>query len=138
MRRVDRQGGGLDLVQEMFGLCEAKNGTKIDELLQAGASYVQKSMARCSHDVRFSKMAGPAKEAKLEKLKDEKRRITRKEYQRLLNKFEMEGFIAQKRLRNLAKKKPKRCKTEVPCPGKKEMPSESTRQGMKKTSWAVG
>ena len=25
-------------MQEMFGLCEAKNGTKLDELLQAGAS----------------------------------------------------------------------------------------------------
>ena len=28
------------------------------------------------------------------KLMDKKRRITRKEYQRLLNKFEMEGFMA--------------------------------------------
>ena len=32
-----RHLGGHDLVQEMLGLCEAKDGTEIDELLQAGA-----------------------------------------------------------------------------------------------------
>ena len=26
------------VAQKMFGICEAKNGTEIDELLQAGAS----------------------------------------------------------------------------------------------------
>ena len=31
---MDRHGGGLDLAQEMFGMCEAKNGTEINELLQ--------------------------------------------------------------------------------------------------------
>ena len=63
----------------------------------------------------------------------DKKRITRKEYQRLLNKFEIEGFMAQKRLWNLAKKT-QLCKTEVPCPEKKEMLSDSTRQCTKKTS----
>ena len=38
----------------------------------------------------------PAKEATNRKIEGHKRRITRKEYQRLLNKFEMEGFMAQK------------------------------------------
>ena len=33
VRRVDRQGEILNLVQEMLGLCEAKDGTEIDELL---------------------------------------------------------------------------------------------------------
>ena len=37
-----------------------------------------------------------------------------------------------------SREKTRLCKTEVPCPGKKEMPLESTRQCMKKTSWAVG
>ena len=33
------QGGrSSDLVETMFGPCETENGTKIDELLQAGAS----------------------------------------------------------------------------------------------------
>ena len=37
------------------------------------------------------------------KLKDKKRKIARKEHQRLSNKFEMEGFVAQKGLWNLAR-----------------------------------
>ena len=45
----------------------------------------------------------PAKEARNWKIEGQKRRITRKEYQRLLNKFEMEGFMAQKGLWNLAR-----------------------------------
>ena len=32
-----------DMVQKVFGICEAKSGTEIDELLQAGAE----SMAKC-------------------------------------------------------------------------------------------
>ena len=36
--------GGPDLVQEVLGLCEAKDGAEIDELLQAGRV---KSTARC-------------------------------------------------------------------------------------------
>ena len=45
----------------------------------------------------------PAKEANHGK-SDKKSRITRKEYQRLLNKFDMEGFMAPKGLWNLVKK----------------------------------
>ena len=60
------------------------------------------------------------------------RRITRNACQRLLNKFGMEDFMAQKGLCNPAKTKS--CKTKVSCPVKKEMPSESARQCMKKTS----
>ena len=40
----------------------------------------------------------PAKEAKSWRIEGLKRRITRKEHQRLLNKFQMEGFVAQKRI----------------------------------------
>ena len=47
----------------------------------------------------------PAKEARDWKIEGQKRRITRKEYQRLLNKFEMEGFMAQKGLWNLVREK---------------------------------
>ena len=39
----------------------------------------------------------PAKETKNWRIEGgEKKRITRKEYQRLLNKFEMEGLVAEK------------------------------------------
>ena len=37
----------------------------------------------------------PAKEAKNERIEGQKKRITGKEYQRLLNNFEMEGLMAQ-------------------------------------------
>ena len=47
----------------------------------------------------------PAKEAKNWRIEGQKKRITRKEYQRLTNKFEMEGLMAQKGLWNLAKEK---------------------------------
>ena len=43
----------------------------------------------------------PAMEARSSKIEGQKRRITSKEYQRLLSKFEMEGFMAQKGLWNL-------------------------------------
>ena len=43
----------------------------------------------------------PAKEARSWRIEGQKEKITRKEYQRLLNKFEMEGFVAQKGLWNL-------------------------------------
>ena len=48
----------------------------------------------------------PAKEARNWRIGGRKRRITRKEYRRLLlNKFETEGFMAQKGLWNLAGEK---------------------------------
>ena len=47
----------------------------------------------------------PAKEAKSWIIEGQKRRITRKEYQRLVNKFEMEGFMAQKGSWNLVREK---------------------------------
>ena len=67
----------------MFGLCKTENGTQIDELLEDGRV--------------------PVKDEKIGKLRDKK--ITRKEYQRLLNKFEMEAFMAQKGVWNLARNK---------------------------------
>ena len=47
----------------------------------------------------------PAKEAKYWRIEGEKKRITRKECRRLLNKFEMEGLMAQKGMWKLAKEK---------------------------------
>ena len=47
----------------------------------------------------------PAKEARNWKIEGQKRRLTRKEYRRLSNEFEMGGFMAQKGLSNLAREK---------------------------------
>ena len=88
--------------REMLGLYEAKIGTKIDELLQAAASEYKRAWqdVKTNSDSRRRQGSLP-KRQKHEKLKD-KKIITRKEYQRLLNKLEMEGFMAQKGLWNLA------------------------------------
>ena len=42
----NRQTVRSSVAQKMFGICEAKNGTEIDELLQAGASRHLKSTAK--------------------------------------------------------------------------------------------
>ena len=44
-KKNGQAGRSSDLVQKVLGLCEAENGTHIDELLQAGAS-AQKNTAR--------------------------------------------------------------------------------------------
>ena len=56
----------------------------------------------------------PAKEAKNGIIEGEKKRITREEYQRLLNNFEMEGLMSQKGLWNLAKEKIMKERGELP------------------------
>ena len=48
------------------------------------------------------------------KIETQKKRITRKDYQRLLNKFELEGFIAQKGLWNLVREKMLRDRGALP------------------------
>ena len=47
----------------------------------------------------------PAKEAKNWRIERHKKRITRKECQRLVNKLEMEGFMAQKGLWNVTRER---------------------------------
>ena len=56
----------------------------------------------------------PAKEADTWRIEVKKERIARKEHQRLVNKFEMEGLMAQKDLWNLAKEKIMKQKKELP------------------------
>ena len=57
------------MVQKVFGICEAKNGTETSELLQTRTDGL------------------PAKEAKNWRIEEKKERITRMECQRLVNKF---------------------------------------------------
>ena len=56
----------------------------------------------------------PAKEAKKGRIKGEKKRITRKEYQRLFNNFYIEGLMAQEGLWKLAKEKIMKERGELP------------------------
>ena len=55
----------------------------------------------------------PAKEAKNWRIEGEKNRITRKEYKRLLNNFEMEGLMSQKRFVEFGKGENHEGKREV-------------------------
>ena len=82
----------------MFGLCEAKNGTEINELLQAIASRHQRVWQDVKADSRPGGLQVPAKEARNWKIGG----LTRKEYQRLSHKLKMEGFMAQKGMWKLA------------------------------------
>ena len=78
----------------------------------------------------------PAKEAKYWKIEGQKRRITRKEYQRLLNKFEMEGFMARNGLWKLSKNKALQDRGALP---REEGDAIREYEAMKKkTSCAVG
>ena len=71
----------------------------------------------------------PVKEAKNWKIEGQKVRITRKENRRLLNEFEMGGFMAQKGPWNLARENAAG-EREVLCLRKKVTLSESTRPCM--------
>ena len=102
----------------MPGLCKTDNGTKIDELLQAGASRHK----RVRQDVERIQVLENgrilAREARNWEIEGQKRRITRKEIQKI---------VAQKGLWNLAREK--MYETEVHCQRKKTL-SESTRPCM--------
>ena len=60
--------------------------------------------------------------------KGQKRRTTRKEYQRLSNKFEMEGFMAQKGLWNLVREKVLRERGELPKEVGRKMPEQLVKE----------
>ena len=94
-------------------VCEAKNGTEMDETAASRSGKMLKRI-QILEDGRV-----PAKEATHWKIEGQKRRISRKEHQRLLNKFEMEGFIAQKELCNLSKKKQSFARQRCPAHGRR-------------------
>ena len=96
---------GSDLVQKVFGTCEAKNGTEIDELLQTGTDGHQRIWKNAENNSNFRRRKSPSPGGTELENKGRKQKITRKEYQRLVNKFEMEGLMAENGLWNLAKEK---------------------------------
>ena len=103
VRKLDRQGDLLIWCRKMHGLCEAKDGTQVDELLQAGESGHKRIRQDAKNESRFLKMAGSLpRRQETGRLKGQKRKITRKEYRRLSSEFEMGGFMAQNCLPNLA------------------------------------
>ena len=79
----------------------------------------------------------PAKEGKELENRWKKTRITRKEYKKPANKFEMEGLMAQKSLWNSAKEKIMNERGELPTE-EGDAVREYQKPCMKKTSGAIG
>ena len=113
VRRMHGPGEVLVLVQKMLGMCETENGTKTEELLQAGAKWAHKSTARCQNEFRFSNTAGsvPRRQGKLMDIKEG---LQEKNTEGCGMSSKREGFVAQKDLWNVARKRmlPDRTKEE--------------------------
>ena len=90
-------------MQEMLGLCDARNGTEFDELLQAGASRHKRVRQDVKTNSAPGRWHGPCQRGKHLENRRRKEKNHEKSVSRLLGKFEMEGFMAQKGLWNLAR-----------------------------------
>ena len=103
VRRMDRQGEVLRWCRKCSGYARQRIGLELMNCCYSepmGTQGYGKMLKRIQvlEDGRF-----PAKEAKNWRIEGQKRRITRKEHQRLLNKFENGRFMAQHGLWNLAR-----------------------------------
>ena len=132
VRRVDGQGEVLKWCRKCSGYARQRMGPKLMNCCkpqQVGTKEHGKMLKRIQvlEDGRV-----PAKEATKWEIERQKRVNHEKRVQKLLNKFEMEGFMAQKDCG--ISQETKLCKTEVPCPGKKATPLENTRQCTKRIS----
>ena len=86
------------MVQKVFGIREAKNGTKAGEFVVDRNRWAPKNSANMMKRIQtLEEGRVPAREAKNWRIEEERKIITRKEYQRLLNNFEVEGFNGTKR-----------------------------------------
>ena len=95
VRRIDRQGEVLIWCRKSSDYARQRMGPKVMNCCrpeQMDTKEYGKMLKRLQvlEDGRV-----PAKEARDWKIEGQKRRITRKEYQRLVSEFEMEGLMAQ-------------------------------------------
>ena len=72
IRRMDR-GRSPEMLQKMLGLCETENGTKFDELLQAGASGHQRVRQDVNTNSDSRRRQGPCQRGKNWKIEGQKR-----------------------------------------------------------------
>ena len=105
VRRMDRQGEVLMWSRECSGYARQRMGPKpINGCMPEPMST--KELGNMVKRIQLLEEGrAPAKEAKNWRIEGQKKRITRKEYRRLLNNFEMEGLMAQKGLWEMAKEK---------------------------------
>ena len=98
VRIMDRQGEVLIWCRKCSGYARQRMGPKLVNCCrpeQMGTKEFGKMLKRIQ---TLEEGRVPAKEAKNWKNEGKKKRITRKEYQRLVNKFEMEDLMAKKGL----------------------------------------
>ena len=94
VRRMDRQGEVLMWCRKCSGFVGQRMGPKLVNGCrpeQKGTNEFGKMMKIIQ---TLEEARVPVKEAKSWRIEGEKKRITKKEYKRLLNNFEMEGFLA--------------------------------------------
>ena len=84
-KKNGQTGRSLDSVQKMLGPCETENGTKIDELLQAGASGYKRvrQNVKTHSDARRRQGSCQRSLKKNWKIEGHKERIIGKEHRRL-------------------------------------------------------
>ena len=114
VRRMDREGEVLIWCRKCSRYATQRMGPKLTNCCnpeQIGTQEYGKMLTRIQV-LEVGRV--PAKEAKSWIIEGQKRRITRKEYHRLVNKFEMKGFMAQKGSWNLVREKVLRETGELP------------------------
>ena len=100
-----QMGRSPDMVQKVFGICDAKNGIETNELLQTRTDGHKGIWQNVEENSNSRRRQSPIQAGKKWRIEGQHKKITRKEYQRLVNKFEMEGFMGQMGLWNVAKEK---------------------------------
>ena len=97
-KKNGQTGRSPDIVQKMLGVCEAKNGTKADELLDAGTDVHQRIWQNGERKLNTRGRESPSKRAK--ELDNRGRKEKNHEEgvsEAVINNFEMEGFHGAKR-----------------------------------------
>ena len=89
-------------MQKAFGLCTLPCGTEADEPLQARKDTKEHGKL-LKIILKLEGGEVPGRNAKRWKAEGENRKVTRKERKRAREEFEIGGFMAQKRLWNIAK-----------------------------------
>ena len=108
-------------------------GPKIDELLQAKQVSTKEHGKVLKRILILEDGRVPAKEARNWKIEGQNRSITRKEYRRFWNEFEIWRFSWHRKVYGISHER-KCCWAEVQCQRKKETLSESRRPCMKRSS----
>ena len=105
VRRMDRQGEVLIWCIKCSGYARQRMGPKLMNCCRP-EQMDTKEFGKMENIIQILEEGRvPAQEAKNWRIEGEKKRITRKEYKRLVNNFEMEGLLVQKSMWKLAKEK---------------------------------